>query len=71
MPAGQKRVTYRGATPAGGDSHELLVEDPKTGKRVLFVRDQPQDVDAVFVKLAQDAPYQKLDVEEVPAEGKE
>lgn len=65
---GKKRITYRGATPAGGVSNELQVEDPKTGDRLLLIEDQAQDVDAKWVKIVNDVPYQKVDVEDVPAE---
>lgn len=65
MAAGQAKVTYRGATPAGGLSHELLLTDPKSGETLLLVEDAPQVVDAKWVKLAEAAQYQKVDVESV------
>lgn len=67
--SGKVVITYRGATPAGGLSDELLLSDPKNeSDRLLLVKDQPSDpVDSKWVKIAEAVDHQKIDVDDAPA----
>lgn len=48
----QVKITFKGATPAAGAViQEVLVEDPETNERILFVEETPQVVDSKWAGL--------------------
>lgn len=67
--SGKVVITYKGATPAGGLSDELLLSDPKNeSDRLLLVKDQPSEpVDSKWVKIAEAADHQRIEVEDAPS----
>lgn len=66
---GQVKVTFEGASPAAGAViEEVLVEDPETHDRELFVKDTPHVVDERWSELVEDIEYHRFSVEDVSAD---
>lgn len=69
------KITFKGATPAAGSViQEVLVEDPETHDRELFVEDTPRVVDEKWAALvhgddkADGLEHHTFEVEEVTAD---